>query len=54
MVNLAGENKAPLAGEYGTPFGIEERDAIMRLLRDGTYHRAAARVGEEDPELSDQ
>jgi len=53
-VTMAGEDKAPAAGEYVSPFGPEERDAIMRLLRDGTYHRAAARVGEEDPELSDQ
>lgn len=50
----SGEDKAPAAGEYVSPFGPEERDAIMRLLRDGTYHRAAARIGEEDPELSDQ
>ncbi len=49
-----GENKAPAAGEYVPPFGPEERDAIMRLLRDGTYHRSAAAVGEKDPELSDQ
>ena len=53
-VIMAGEHKAPAAGEYVSPFGPEERDAIMRLLRDGTYHSAAARVGEEDPELSDQ
>lgn len=53
-VIMAGEHKAPAAGEYASPFGPEERDAIMRLLRDGTYHSAAARVGEEDPELSDQ
>ncbi len=50
----AGEHRAPAAGEYVPPFGPEERDAIMRLLRDGTYHRSAAVVGEEDPELSDQ
>ncbi len=53
-VTMAGEDKAPAAGEYVSPFDADEREAIMRLLRDGTYHRAAARVGEEDPELSDQ
>lgn len=50
----AGKNKAPAIGEYVSPLGPEERTAIMRLLRDGTYHKAAARVGEEDPELADQ
>ncbi len=50
----AGEHKAPAAGEYVSPLAAEERDAIMALLRDGTYHRAVARVGQEDPELADQ
>ena len=50
----AGEDKAPAAGEYVSPFGREQRDAIMRLLRDGTYRRAAVGVGRDDPELSDQ
>jgi hypothetical protein len=50
----AGENKPPVPGGYTSPLGPEERDAIMRLLRDGTYARAAARVGIEDPELADQ
>lgn len=50
----AGENKAPVAGGYVSPLGAQERDAIMRLLHDGTYARAAARVGAEDPDLADQ
>jgi hypothetical protein len=50
----AGKHKAPKSGRYQSPLGPEEREAILRLLRDGTYHRAAARVGEEDPELADQ
>lgn len=51
---VAGEHKAPAAGEYVPPFGPEERDAITGLLRDGTYQRSAAAVGEEGPELSDR
>jgi hypothetical protein len=50
----AGEDRAPVAGEYVSPIEPGERDAIMRLLHDGTYRRAAARVGAEDPELADQ
>ncbi|MCA1846537.1 MAG: hypothetical protein LC792_25750 [Actinobacteria bacterium] len=53
-VVAAGEHKAPTPGDYVSPLGPEERDAIMRLLHDGTYARAAARVGEEDPDLADQ
>jgi hypothetical protein len=53
-VAAAGENKAPSPGGYRSPLGIEERDAIMRLLRDGTYARAAARIGDDDPDLADQ
>jgi hypothetical protein len=53
-VAASGENKAPVPGGYESPLGAEERDAIMRLLRDGTYARAAARVGIEDPDLADQ
>jgi hypothetical protein len=53
-VIAAGEHKAPEPGDYVSPLGPDERDAIMRLLRDGTYARAAARVGNEDPDLADQ
>lgn len=53
-VVAAGENKAPASGGFTSTLGPEEREAIMRLLRDGTYARAAARVGKDDPELSDQ
>lgn len=53
-VAAAGENKAPVAGGYVSPLGAQERDAVMRLLHDGTYARAAARVGTEDPDLADQ
>ncbi len=50
----AGENKAPAGGEYASPLGPEEREAIVRLVRDGTYHKAAAKIGKIDPELADQ
>jgi hypothetical protein len=50
----AGENKAPAPGGYVSPLGAEERDAIMRLLHDGTYARAAARIGVDDPDPADQ
>ena len=53
-IAAAGRNKAPKPGGYRSPFGPEERDAVLRLLRDGTYHRAAARVVEVDLELADQ
>jgi hypothetical protein len=53
-VAAAGENKAPAPGEYASPLGPAERDALMHLLRDGTYHQAAARIGEQDPDLADQ
>jgi hypothetical protein len=50
----SGENRPPDPGGYTSPLGPEERDAIMRLLHDGTYARAAARVGDDDPDLADQ
>ncbi|MDQ3758211.1 MAG: hypothetical protein M3394_10225 [Actinomycetota bacterium] len=53
-VVAAGKNKAPVSGGYHSPLGAEERDAVMRLLHDGTYARSAARIGGEDPDLADQ
>jgi hypothetical protein len=50
----AGENKPPDPGGYTSPLSPEERDAIRRLLDDGTYARAAARVAHDDPDLADQ
>jgi hypothetical protein len=49
----AGEHKAPAAGVYEPPFGAEARQAIMDLVRDGTYRKAARRVAQDDPELAD-
>lgn len=53
-IAAAGENKPPVPGGYTSPLGPEERDVIMHLIHDGTYARAAARIGNEDPELADQ
>jgi len=53
-IRLAGEDRLPPKREDAEPLPREVRDAVMRLLRDGTYHAAAARVGAEDPELADQ
>lgn len=53
-VAAAGENRAPVPEGYVSPLGADERAAIVRLLQDGTYARAAAGVGAEDPALADQ
>jgi len=49
-----GELRPAVVGGYASPFPPEARDAVRRLLRDGTYHRAAAAVGASDPDLTDQ
>ena len=49
----AGEHRTPEAGVYEPPFGADARQAIMGLVRDGTYRDAAGRVALEDPELAD-
>ncbi len=53
-IAATGEDKVRIPDAYVSPLGPTERDAIMRLLRDGTYRRAAARIGEEDPDVADQ
>lgn len=50
----AGRDKAPVVGVYRSPLGAGEREAILELLRDGTYHRAVARVAAADPDLANQ
>ena len=43
----------PLApGPYRSPVGREVAEAVMGLLRDGTYAAAVARVVADDPELA--
>lgn len=39
---------------YEPKLSAEVADAIMELLRDGTYAEAVARIAAEDPELADQ
>jgi hypothetical protein len=50
----AGMDKAPVVGVYRSPLGQEERDAILNLLRDGTYRRTVERIAAADPDLADQ
>jgi hypothetical protein len=50
----SGRHNAPATGLYASSLGAEERAAVLELLRNGTYHEAAKRVGEADPELADQ
>jgi hypothetical protein len=41
-------------GEYQSPLGADERAAVARIVRDGTYGRLADMVAYDDPELADQ
>jgi hypothetical protein len=50
----ADENRAPATGVYEPPFGANARQAIMELVRHGTYRAAADRVTVDDPELADR
>jgi len=52
-IRLAGEDRLPPKSEE-EPLPSEVREAVTRLVRDRTFHAAAARVGAEDPELADQ
>jgi len=54
QIIASGRHKAPATGSYASPLGVEERAAVLALLRDGTYQEAARRVGEAGPELADQ
>ncbi len=39
---------------YESKIATEVADVILRMLRDGTYAEAVARIAAEDPELADQ
>jgi hypothetical protein len=41
-------------GPYRSPVPPEAADAVLELLRDGTYAAAVARVVAEDPDLADE
>jgi hypothetical protein len=49
----AGELRPPEPGPCRSPLPPEAAEAILELLRDGTYAAAVARVVAEDPELAD-
>jgi hypothetical protein len=49
-----GELPAQHREAYRSPLGPEEREFVLRVLRDGTYDAAVAQIGLEDPELADQ
>lgn len=49
-----GENRADVREDFQSPLSPEERDAVMSLLRDGTYAAAAGRVAADDPDFADQ
>jgi hypothetical protein len=50
----AGELRPPAAGPLRSTIPAEAREAIIGLLRDGTYAAAVARIGADDPDLADQ
>jgi hypothetical protein len=54
QLHEAGEDRAAVAGVYDPGLAPAASDAILGLLRDGTYHRAAARIAAVDPDLADQ
>jgi len=43
-----------LSGNYTSPLDDEERAAVTRILRDGTYRRLVEAVAAHDPEIADQ
>jgi hypothetical protein len=51
---LAGELGPRAAGPYVSPLAPEERDAILGVLRDGSYGRAVATLTADDPDLATQ
>lgn len=54
LVASRGENRVEVREPFQSPLTPEERDAVMSLLRDGTYAAAAARVAVDDPDFADQ
>jgi hypothetical protein len=50
----AGENRLAVGAPEERPLEPDEQRAVLQVLRDGTYARAAARVGNEDAELASQ
>lgn len=50
----AGELSPPGVGPLRCTIPVEAREAIIELLRDGTYAAAVARIAAEDPDLADE
>ena len=50
----AGELLPPGVGPLRCTIPVEAREAIIELLRDGTYAAAVARIAAEDPDLADE
>ena len=49
----AGGLGVPTADRYESPLGDQEREAVARILRDGTYRRLADAVAADDADLTD-
>jgi hypothetical protein len=50
----AGELRPPVAGPLQSTIPVEAREAIVGLLRDGTYAASVARIAADDSDLADQ
>ena len=48
-----GELRTVVSGSFATCVSDELADFAQRILTDGTYARAVAHIGEEDPDLAD-
>lgn len=53
VAEVAGELSARRPGLPRSPIPGAVADALVALLRDGTYDAAIARIVEDDPELAD-
>jgi hypothetical protein len=43
----------PKPGTYKSPLSEQERSAVAKILRDGTYRKLADAVAAEDPDIAD-
>jgi hypothetical protein len=50
----AGELRPPAVGPLRSTVPVEAREAIVSLLRDGTYAAAVGRIAAEDADLADE
>ena len=46
--------RPPAVGRYVSPRGSGEREAVLQVLRDGTYAPASAAVGADGIDLANQ